>query len=220
MWGTVGILYNTSMVDEPITSWNSLFDPKYQNNVFMMDSIRDTIGITLKMLGYSMNTRDADALEAAKDALIDQKKRGIVKAYQVDETKDKMIAGEAALGLMWSGDAAYAMGYNDDLQYIVPDEGSNVWVDAMCVPKGAKNKANAEKFIDFMCRPDIALMNFEEIWFSTPNTGVIDLLDEETLADETLFPTEDTLANCEFFHDISQDIKLYDNIWRQVKGTR
>ncbi len=220
MWGTVGILYNTKMVKEPVTSWSVLWDDDYKDNIFMMDSIRDTIGVTLKALGYSMNTRDKDALNEVKDKLIDQKKRGLVKAYQVDETKDKMIAGEAAIGVMWSGDAEYAIGYNEDLAYVVPEEGSNVWVDAMCVPKGAKNKTNAELFIDFMCRPDIALLNFEEIWYSTPNTGVVALLDEETLANETLFPTDETLEKCEFFNDISQDIKMYDQIWLQVKSAR
>lgn len=220
MWGTVGILYNSTMVKEPIASWTAMWDTEYVDNVFMMDSIRDSIGITLKMLGYSMNTRDPEALEAAKDKLVEQKKLGIVKAYQVDETKDKMIAGEAAMGLMWSGDAAYAMSYNEDLVYVVPEEGSNVWVDAMCVPKGAKNKENAEIFIDFMCRPEIALLNFEEIYYCTPNSGAIELLDEETKADETLFPTQETIDNCEFFMDISQDIRTYDRIWTVIKSTK
>lgn len=220
MWGTVGILYNTTMVKEPVTSWTAMWDMYYLDNVFMMDSIRDTIGVTLKMLGYSMNTRDRDALEEAKEKLIEQKRLGIVKAYQVDETKDKMIAGEAAMGLMWSGDAAYAMSYNENLTYVVPSEGSNVWVDAMCVPKGAKNVENAEIFINFMCRPDIALLNFEEIWFSTPNSGVLPLLDPEVLEDETIFPSQETIDNCEFFNDISQDIQTYNRIWLAIKSAR
>ena len=220
MWGTVGILYNTTMVKEPITSWTAMWDEYYVDNVFMMDSIRDSMGITLKMLGYSMNTRDTDALEAVKEKLIEQKQKGIVKAYQVDETKDKMIAGEAAMGLVWSGDAAYAIGFNEDLAYVVPDEGSNVWVDAMCIPKGARNKTNAEIFIDFMCRPDIALLNLEEIWYSTPNAGTIELLDPEILEDETIFPTDETIERCEFFHDISQDIQVYNRIWLAVKSAR
>lgn len=220
MWGTVGILYNQTMVKEPITSWTALWDEDYKNNVFMMDSMRDSIGVTLKMLGYSANTRDADALEAAKEKLIEQKRLGIVKAYQVDETKDKMIAGEAAIALMWSGDAAYAISYNPDLVYVVPEEGSNVWVDAMCVPKGAKNKENAEKFINFMCRPDIALLNFEEIMYCTPNQEVIELVDEELLSDTTLFPTQEIIDNCEFFKDISGDIRTYDRIWLAIKSAR
>jgi spermidine/putrescine-binding protein len=220
MWGTVGILYNTSMVSEPVDSWAVLWDTAYENNVFMMDSIRDTIGVAMKLLGYSINERSQEALDLVKDKLIEQKRAGIVKAYQVDETKDKMIAGEAALAVMWSGDAAYAMSYNEDLAYVVPKEGSNVWVDGMCIPKGARNKENAERFIDFLCRPDIALINFEEIWYSTPNAGTVAMLDEETLADETIFPTDETIARCEFFKDIAADIQRYNRVWLAVKSAR
>ena len=125
MWGTVGILYNTTMVEEPVDSWSILWDTKYQSNVFMLDSIRDSMGITLKYLGYSMNSREVPQLMEAKQKLIEQKQSGVVKAYQVDETKDKMVAGEAALALMWSGDAQYAIDLNEDLAYAVPREGSN-----------------------------------------------------------------------------------------------
>ena len=220
MWGTVGILYNTTMVEEPITSWSSLFDPKYASDVFMMDSIRDTMGITLKYLGYSMNTRDPLEMSAAKDALIQQKKDGIVKAYQVDETKDKMVAGEASLALMWSGDAQYAIDLNEDLEYVVPSEGSNVWVDAMIIPKGAKNKANAEKFIDFMCRPDVAQMNCDEIWYSTPNVEAVTLMGEDYVDNLTMNPTQDIIDRCEFFNDIEDVIAIYNAMWLEIKGTK
>lgn len=127
MWGTVGILYNKDMIPEPNQSWSILWDTQYQKNVFMLDSYRDSMGITLKYLGYSMNSREVPELMAAKDKLIEQKQSGVVKAYQVDETKDKMVAGEAALALMWSGDAQYAIDLNDHLDYFVPSEGSNIW---------------------------------------------------------------------------------------------
>ena len=126
MWGTIGILYNEEQLTDPVTSWGSLFEEQHVDNVFMMDSIRDTIGLALKTLGYSMNTRDAGELDAAKSLLVKQKLDGIVKAYQVDETKDKMVAGEAALAVVWSGDAVYAMERNDSLVYVIPEEGSNV----------------------------------------------------------------------------------------------
>ncbi|MDD3212491.1 MAG: spermidine/putrescine ABC transporter substrate-binding protein [Eubacteriales bacterium] len=218
MWGTVGILYNTTMVTEPVTSWSILFDPQYQNNVFMLDSIRDCLGVTLKYLGYSMNTRDPLELNAAKELLIMQKKDGIVKAYQVDETKDKMVAGEAALALVWSGDAQYAIDLNPDLAYVVPDEGSNIWVDGMVIPKAAKNKENAEKFIDFMCRPDIAVMNCEEIWYSTPNTEAINLMGSEYSDNLTMNPTQDIVDRCEFFHDIQDFIQFYNAMWLDIKS--
>ena len=218
MWGTVGILYNKTMVDGPITSWSVLFDTKYKNNVFMIDSIRDCLGITLKYLGYSMNTRNPLELNAAKQLLIKQKKDGIVKAYQVDETKDKMVAGEAALALVWSGDAQYAIDLNPDLAYVVPDEGSNIWVDGMVIPKAAKNVANAEKFIDFMCRPDIAQMNCNEIWYSSPNTEAIKLMGDKYINNLTMNPTQDIVDRCEFFLDIQDFIQIYNAMWLEIKS--
>lgn len=220
MWGTVGITYNKTMVEEPIDSWTQMFSDTYKNNVFMMDSIRDTLGVTLKMLGYSMNTRNEAELEEAKAALIDQKARGIVKAYQVDETKDKMVAGEAALALMWSGDAMYAMSESEDLAYVVPKEGSNVWIDGMVVPKNSQNKENAEKFIDFLCRPDIARMNMDEIGYCTPIQQVVDEMSDEEKANTTLNPPQDVVDRCEFFHDTSDAMELYDRIWTEVRSAR
>jgi spermidine/putrescine-binding protein len=218
MWGTVGILYNKTMVTEPVTSWGILFDQKYKNNVFMLDAIRDCLGVTLKYLGYSMNTRDPLELNAAKELLIKQKKDGIVKAYQVDETKDKMVAGEAALALVWSGDAQYAIDLNPDLAYVVPQEGSNVWVDGMVILKDAKNKENAEKFIDFMCRPDVAKMNCEAIWYSSPNTGAIELMGSDYQDNLTMNPTQDIVDRCEFFSDIQDFIQIYNAMWLEVKS--
>ena len=220
MWGTVGILYNTTLVEEPITSWKSLFDAKYKGNVFMMDSIRDTMGITLKYLGFSMNTRNPLEMQDAKNALIQQKKDGIVKAYQVDETKDKMVAGEAALALMWSGDAQYAIDLNPDLAYVVPEEGSNIWVDPMVIPKGAKNKANAERFIDFMTRPDIAQMNCNEIWYSTPNVEAVALMGDDYVSNPTMNPAQDVVDRCEFFNDIEDVIPIYNAMWLEIKSTK
>ena len=221
MWGTVGILYNTTMVDEPVESWSILWDSKYAGNVFMLDSIRDSMGVTLKYLGHSMNTRDIPALTAARDKLIEQKTSGIVKAYQVDETKDKMVAGEAALALMWSGDAQYAIDLNPDLAYAVPVEGSNVWVDGMVIPKDAKNKENAEIFINFLCRPDIAQMNCEYICYSSPNAGAIELMGEAYTGNPVQNPADDVLAKCEFFNDIdSKFLTIYENFWMQVKNAK
>ncbi len=218
MWGTVGILYNTEYVDEEITSWQSIFNPDYQKDVFMLDSYRDTIGITLKMLGYPINTRDEEALNAAKDALIQQKQDGIVQGYLVDEVKDKMIGGEAAMAVMWSGDAMYAMMENDSLEYIVPEEGSNVWLDAMCIPKTCENVEAAHAFIDFMCRPDIAYKNMQYIYYATPIAEVLDMMTEEELAYEPLNPSEEAVARCEFFQDISAFIDIYEKIWMEIRA--
>lgn len=221
MWGTVGILYNTTMVDETVDSWGILWDQKYMGNVFMMDSIRDSMGITLKYLGYSMNTNEIPALMAAKQKLIEQKQSGVVKAYQVDETKDKMVAGEAALALMWSGDAQYAIDLNPDLAFAVPKEGSNVWVDPMVIPKDARNKENAEIFIDFLCRPEIAQMNCDYIRYSSPNAGAIELMGEEYTSNHVMNPSAETVANCEFFNDIEDSfLTIYEALWMEVKNAK
>ena len=221
MWGTVGILYNTTMVEEPVDSWGILWDSKYKSNVFMLDSFRDSMGVTLKYLGHSMNTRDIIALESCKDKLIEQKKNGIVKAYQVDETKDKMVAGEAALAVMWSGDAQYAIDLNPDLAYSIPSEGSNIWIDAMVIPKNAQNMDNALKFIDFLCRPDIAQKNCEAIWYSSPNSGAIELMGEEYTENPVMNPTDEEVARCEFFHDIDETfMPVYTALWQEVKNAK
>jgi spermidine/putrescine transport system substrate-binding protein len=219
MWGTVGILYNTSMVDEEIDSWAQLFDVKYIRNVIMIESVLDSMAVALKMLGYSLNTRDLDELEAAKQALIRQKQDGIVKGYLVDETKDKMISGEAALAVMWSGDALYSMAENEDLRYVVPKEGSNVWVDGMCLPAGSQNIEAAQKFIDFMCQPDIARMNMEYIYYSTPIRQVVDEMDENERNNLTLNPTDEILDRCEFFRDLAGDMALYASIWMEIRAS-
>ena len=220
MWGTVGILYDESQIIAPVTSWEALFDESYLDNVFMMDSIRDTIGLALKSLGYSMNTRDADELEAAKALLIKQKLDGIVKAYQVDETKDKMVAGEAALAVVWSGDAVYAMERNESLGYVIPEEGSNVWVDGMVVPKDSQNLEAAQQFIDFLCRPDIAAINMEEIGYSSPIAQVADESEAEGKIAYAQNPPREIIDICEFFHDISEHMDMYDRIWMEVKTAR
>ena len=221
MWGTVGILYDTTKVTETVDSWGILFDAKYQKDVFMLDSIRDSMGIALKYLGYSMNTRDVAEIQKATELLIKQKTDGIVKAYQVDETKDKMIAGEAALALVWSGDAQYAINLNENLAYAVPKEGSNVWVDGMVIPKTAANMDNAHKFIDFLCRPDIAQMNCEYIEYSSPNAAAVELMGEEYQNNPNLNPPQEVIDRCEFFHDIEDAfLAFYNNRWSEVKNAK
>ena len=168
-FGTVGILYNKTMVDGPIDSWSVLWDEKYADNILMQDSVRDAFMVSLKLNNFSMNTLDESELEIAKNALIDQKP--LVQAYVIDQVRDKMIGGEAAIGVIYSGEAIYTQRENADLEYVIPKEGTNVWIDSWVIPKNAPNKDNAEAFINFMCREDIALMNFEYITYSTPNTA-------------------------------------------------
>ena len=219
MWGTVGILYNRALTGGDITGWDALFDTeKYQNSVIMMDSVRDMMCVGLKSLGYSANSVDENEIAAARDVLIDQKKSGVVKALYVDETKDMMVAGEAALALVWSGDALYAMEKNEDLDYCVPEEGSNIWVDGMVVPKASKHQEAAQLFIDFMCRPDIAYKNQQYIYYSTPVAEVVnEMYTDEERAILALNPTQDIIDRCEFFKDVSEHNDLYEAAWTKIK---
>ena len=128
---------------------------------------------------------------------------------------------EAALAVMWSGDAQYAIDLNPDLAYAIPKEGSNVWVDCMVIPKDAKNKENAEKFINFLCRPDIAQKNCEAIWYSSPNTGAIELMGEEYTSNTVMNPSEEDIANCEYFNDIDEGfLAVYNALWQEVKNAK
>jgi spermidine/putrescine transport system substrate-binding protein len=214
MWGTVGIIYNKTMVKELVDSWNILWDKKYDKQIFMLDSQRDSIGITLKKLGYSLNTKNLDELEKAKEELILQK--DMVQAYVGDEVKDKMILGEAAMAVVWSGDAVFMKKENPDLEYSIPKEGSNLWFDSMVVLKGSKHQKEAEMFINFMCDTDIAFENADYIGYATPQTETKKMMSEDLLNDIAAYPTEDQMKNCEVFEDLSGSIKDYDRIWTEI----
>lgn len=216
MWGTVGILYNKKMVPTKPDSWKILWDKKYAKQILMMDSQRDCIGITLKMLGYSLNSEKLSELEQAKKALIQQKP--LVLAYVVDEVKDKMIAEEAALAVVWSGDAVYCIRENENLDYVIPKEGSNLWFDAMVIPKGAANKEVAEKFINFMCDTEIAFRNADYIGYSSPHTEAVKKLPQEITGNRSAYPLEEDLKSCEVFTKLGNVLKEFDRIWTEVKA--
>ena len=216
MWGTLGVVYNTELVDESVTSCDALLDEKYAGEIFMMDSMRDTVAIGLIMNGYSVNTHDEDELEAAREWLLAQKDSGVVAGYILDQAKDMMAGNEAAMAVMYSGDALYAMEKNDKLAYVIPDEGSNIWVDCMCVPTASQNKDAAECFINFMCRPDIAQKNMEYIYYSSPIRQVVENLSEDELASIAMNPTDEMVSRCEYYVDISDVAYLYDDVWMDV----
>ena len=226
-WGTVGILYNTKMIEElgmdAPTKWSDLWDERLDGEILMQDSVRDAFMVALKKDGYSMNTDNEDELQQAKQDLIDQKP--LVQAYVIDQVRDKMIGGEAAVGVIYSGEMLYIqnevkdLGLDYDLEYVIPEEGTNLWIDSWVIPKNAKNKENAEKWIDFLCRPEIAKQNFEYITYSTPNKGAFDLLDEETQNNKALFPDIDSLKNSEVYKYLGDETdSIYNELWKEVKS--
>ncbi len=217
-WGTVGILYNTKMVDEPVDSWSILWNEKYKDSILMQDSVRDLFMVAQKKLGYSMNTTDEAQLQEAKDLLIQQKP--LVQAYVIDQVRDKMIGDEAALGVIYSGEAIYTQRENPDLAYVIPKEGTNVWIDGWVVLKDSPNKDNAEKFIDFMCRGEIALKNFEYITYSTPNIAARELIEDEDIKNSDIaFPDLTQYSNLETFFYLGEEAdKLYNDLWKEIKS--
>lgn len=217
-WGTVGILYNKTMVNGPIDSWNVLWDEQYKDNILMQDSVRDAFMVSLKRNGNSMNSVDEAELEAAKNELITQKP--LVQAYVVDQVRDKMIGDEAAIGVIYSGEAIYTQRENPNLEYVIPKEGTNVWIDSWVIPKNCQNKENAEKWIDFMCRPDIALLNFDYITYSTPNDSARELIEDEDIKNSSIaFPDLTQYNNLETFSYLGEEADLlYNNLWEEIKA--
>lgn len=216
MWGTVGIIYNKTMVSEPLNSWEDLWDEKYRGQIVMLDSQRDTMAVALKKLGYSMNTRNIDELEAAKEELIRQKP--LVSAYLGDEVKDTMISGDAAIAVVWSGDAVEIIRQNPDIEYVIPKEGTNLWFDAMVIPKSSTNKEGAEAFINYLSRPEVAAKNAEYIGYSIPIPEGVKLLPDELKNSHVSYPTDEEIGEVEIFKDPLDIIQEYDRIWTEIKS--
>jgi len=217
-FGTVGILYNKTVVDpSEAESWSVLWDEKYSGQIIMENSVRDAFMVAEKLLGASSNTTDRSILDDSLDLLLKQKP--LVYAYLVDESADEMVAGNAALAEVYSGEAAYAESLNDDLAFSVPKEGSNMWVDAWFIPKTCRHKKNAELFLNFLCREDVAMTNFDYVYYATPNRAVYDQLDKETQQDKTIFPDTATLDNCEFFKPLDEiTTNYYTELWAAWKS--
>ena len=222
-WGTVGILYYTKLIEEkglPVpTKWSDLWNPAYKGEILMQDSVRDAFMVALKKDGLSANSTDETELQQAKQDLIDQKP--LIQAYVIDQVRDKMIGGESAVGIIYSGEMLYILGEDgtDNLEYVIPEEGTDLFIDCWVIPKNAKNKENAEKWINFLCRPDIAKKNFEYIPYSTPNKGAFELLDEDMQNNKAVFPDIDSIKNAEVLKYLGDDVdELYNEAWKEVKS--
>lgn len=219
-WGTVGIIYDETMIDmdEEDIDWDILWDETYADQILMFDNPRDAFAIAEIMLGYSLNTEDPEELTAAANKLKEQKK--IVQGYVMDEIFDKMAAGDALIAPYYAGDALTIMEDNDSLNFVVPKSGTNLFVDAMCIPVGAKQKEAAEMYINFMCEPDIAYANIDYICYSTPHQAAFDMLDEEVQTDPVSYPDEELIAErTTVFVNLSDEAnKLMQDLWTEMKS--
>ncbi|WP_027410794.1 ABC transporter substrate-binding protein [Anoxybacteroides tepidamans] len=209
-WGTVGIVYNRKMLGgKSITSWNDLWSRDLRNQILLVDGAREVIGMGLNSLHYSLNDTNKAHLQQAKkklDALMPN-----VKAIVGDEIKLLLANEEAAIGVVWSGDAAEIISENDHLDYVVPKEGSNLWFDNMVIPKTAKNIKGAHEFINFMLDPKNAAKNAEYVGYSTPNKKALDYLPKEITNDKRFYPDFDSIGHLEVYKNLGKRMLAYYN---------
>ena len=215
-WGVVGLFYNTDYIEEEITSWSALWDDRYAGKMLMFDNPRDSFAIAQFRLGQSLNTTDPEDWKAAAELLKQQKP--LVQAYVMDQIFDKMESGEAWLGPYYSGDAAILVENNDNIKFVVPEEGTNYFVDGICIPATSNRKEEAEEYIDFLCDPEIAGANMDYIGYSTPETAAKEYMDEEMVNSPIHYPDVETLARTQVFINLPDDTsKLVDKLWSEVK---
>ena len=216
-WGTVGLIYNRQYVsDEDAESWSCLWNSKYAVKLLMFDNTRDAFAIAESMLGYSLNTEDENELRQAADLLATQKP--VLQAYVMDQIFDKMERGEAWAAPYYAGDYLTMVEENPDLGFSHPKEGYNIFIDAMCIPKGCQNKEGAEAFINYLCRPDISAANLDYIGYSTPETAAKEYMDEEVISSPVSYPDDETLARSEAFAELSVEAtQSMNDLWLSVK---
>ena len=217
-WGVVGIIYNTTMVDEEdLTGWNILWNEKYADNMLMFSNSRDAFALALLDLGYDFNTTDEFEIEEAAGHLRAQKP--LVQAYVMDEIYDKMEGGEAAVAPYYNGDAVLMMDVNEDLDFFLP-ENTSMFIDSFCIPAGAKNKEAAEMYINYMCESTVAAANSYYVGYSTPHMGAMELLDEELVENEIAYPDPDFLASLENMLTLPiETSSVTDALWTDIMAT-
>jgi spermidine/putrescine transport system substrate-binding protein len=221
-WGTIGILYNKDMVSDPVDTWDILWNEDYTGKILMKKDVRDAMGIALKKLGYSMNSTNDNELEEAKQILVEQK--DLINGYYGDEIKDMIANGDAALGVTYSGDFMDLYWDEEaDYSYIgygIPKEGTNLWFDAMVIPKNSEHKTEAEMFINFMLDPDNAFQNSNEVGYTTPNVVALEMIREdspEVFELPAYWPDEDAVALSEVYIDLGEYKTIYNEIWMEVR---
>lgn len=211
-WGTYGIMYNKSMVDDPVDSWEILWDEKYADQIVMPNSIRECYMIAARLLGYSMNTVDENQIKEMTDLLIKQK--DLVYSFANDNAREIMIGDSAAMAVITSGEVIYSKEYNENLEFVIPKEGTEVWTDCWAIPAAAKNVKAAEAWINFMLDGSVAETNFEYLTYAIPNKEIADLVDEPVLN-----PSAEVLANCETLHNLgAEGDDLYSEYWKMYKA--
>lgn len=216
-WGTVGLIYNTKYVDN-VTSWTALWDEAYKGKILMFDNCRDAFGIAELIKGYSLNTEDQAEFEDVAALLQEQKP--LLQQYVMDQIFERMEREEAWIAPYYAGDFLMMVQENPDLAFCLPEEGFNLFIDAMCIPKGCTNKAGAEAFINFLCDPEISGRNLDYLGYSTPISAAKEYMDPETVSSPVAYPDAETLSRGSSFRALSIDAnQRMDALWLDVKST-
>jgi spermidine/putrescine transport system substrate-binding protein len=220
MWGTLGFVYDKATITKPVDSWSILWDKDYTKKKMMYDSSRDTISVGLYYKGFKVNSVNQGEIDQATQALIDQKP--LVLSYAEDNIRDMMISGEAAMALVYSGDAVRIMsdpGKGSQFGYCIPKEGSNIWMDNLCIVKGSKHIAEAEAFINFLCQPDICERNAEAIGYTPPEKAAYNMLPDNLKNISAMYPTEEEIARLTAYRDLGDFNEKYEDAWTRIKAS-
>ncbi len=221
-FGTSGFAVDTNAIPDPVASWATVFEPSEEvcGKISMLDDQRETLGAALMYLGYGINDTDPAHLEEAKNLLVEQ--ADCVKAYDSQTNDDLIVQGETVIGHMWTGDAILAglpdYGGREGIVYVIPVEGCTIWQDNLAVPVGSQNKYTAMVFINYLSDPEIAAQNAEYVGYGSPNQAAYEFIDPEILADEGIYPTEETFAHLQWIEDVGEALELYDRIWTEFKA--
>ncbi len=218
MLGTEGIFYNKTMVDgKEINSWADLWNEEFADQIVMPDSVREAFMIALLKNNYSLNSDKEEEIKIASEDLIKQK--GLVYKYSNDSSRDLIADGSAAIGVAWNGEYIYIKDLNPDVEFVIPKEGTEFFIDSWIIPKDAANKENAEKWINYLCKAEVAAQNFDYLGYTTPNEAAKALIDEEYISNEAIFPTDETISKCESLRMLDdKTTDLYSKYWKQVKA--
>ncbi len=219
LWGTTGIAYNADKIRPgQLVSWADLWDPAYKNKLLLLNDMREVFSMSLKVLGYAINTTDEHQIRAAYEKLAELMPN--VRVFDAESPKTKFLAQEVTAGMLWNGEAYMAGRENAKIKYVYPKEGAIQWMDNLVISAGAKNVDGAHQFIDFVLRPEIAKKISEEVGYSSPNLAAIKLLPDKVRNNPTAYPTEEDLKNVEFQTDVGAALPVYDQYWQRLKTRR
>ena len=213
--GMVGVIYNSALIDEPEHSWRALWDEKYRDMSLNFSNPRDAFMTAQMIKGIDLNTTDKADWDAAAELL--KQGKGVLQSYVMDEIYGKMETGEAVIGPYYAGDYLTMAETNEDLEFFYPEEGTNIFVDAICIPKSVKNYDAAMLYIDFLLEPEVALANAEYIGYASPNMSVVENEDYCYYGEEILYPAPEDMPKVQDYYDIDAEIrKYYENLWIDV----